>query len=222
MRKFNRQAELWKEVVQVLSPDRLEPYLTAAEEESGLALDLYRWNQEISGELFKVISVFETTLRVSLAGVLEAKYGQAWFRSESFARSLGPKGQKYGARGDLEAVRRKAKVEKEFISRLSFAFWEELLTSKHVGRLWDSNPGKELLAAYESIGFSRTQLLAAINRVRRIRNKIAHHEPVYASDLQSVFIDLQRMISARSKEVGDLLVAKRKVSRILARNPLSN
>lgn len=220
MRKFNRQADLWKEIVQALSPERLEPYLNSAKQDKNLALDLYRWNQEISGELFKVISVFETTLRVSLAGVLEAKYGQEWFRSESFARSLGPKGQKYGARGDLEAVQRKAKVKKEFVSRLSFAFWEELLTSKHVGRLWDSSPGKNLLSAYDSIGFSRPELVAAINRVRRIRNKIAHHEPIYASDLQSVFGDLNRMISATSTELNALLVATRKISRVLARNPI--
>lgn len=222
MRKFNRQAALWKEILEALSPDRLEPYLNSAKQDRYLALALYRWNQEISGELFKVISVFETTLRVSLAGVLEARYGQEWFRSESFARSLGPTGQKYGARGDLEAVRRKAKVQKEFVSRLSFAFWEELLTSKHVGRLWDSAPGKNLLSVYESSGFSRTQLLAAINRVRRIRNRIAHHEPIYTADLQSVFGDLTRMIGATSSELNDWLVAKRKISRVLSRNPLNN
>jgi hypothetical protein len=65
------------------------------------------------------------------------------------------------------------------VAELSFGFWIGLLANRYHQSLWVPT----LQHAFPRFGGRRTQLHGDLERLRKLRNRAAHHEPIFARNL---------------------------------------
>ena len=193
-----------------LSPARLGPYEAAAKTQCDAdpsALQLYIWNAQVSGAFLTPMHICEVAIRNAIAEALEPLYGPRWPWAPGFEQSLPTPRSGYSPRQDVFNARRMAHTVGKVIPELKFMFWQGMFTSRHDFRVWDH----QLLKVFP--GLDRTQSIAGLRKgiyddldqIRLLRNRIAHHEPIFtrnlADDLQRVY----RVIDYRSSATGDWL-----------------
>ncbi len=155
-----------------LSRERLTKYIGWAGGELYQAVRLYERNTALSEALYGVIQGLEVELRNSFHESLCSFVGREdWYDFLHFERweldSI-QKAKTAAARGSGFA--RPGKV----IAELTLGFWVGLTASLYEKRLW-------VPCLYKAFPFKRVnrrELYAKLDDVRRLRNRIAHHEPI--------------------------------------------
>ncbi|MEV6306425.1 hypothetical protein AB0M02_43945 [Actinoplanes sp. NPDC051861] len=160
------------------SPERLEPYLGAADGDLDVALDLYAWNADLSADLSTTIGHVEVLLRNAIHQNLtewsEERFGEPkWFLDPG--HRLQPR-----AVQDIAAARRRAtrsgrpETPGRVVAELSFGFWRFLLANHYDGTLW-----RETLYRAFPGQARRRPIHDAAAVLHLCRNRLAHHEPVF-------------------------------------------
>ena len=168
-----------------LSSDRMATYERATGD-AGQALRLYLWNAEVAGALLTPLHVCEVVMRNTVSDALGAVYGERWPWSASFERSLPSSQAGYSPRRDLVASRRSAETVGQVVTELKFVFWQRMFSSRHDGRLWTRQLRRVLPhAAVDDVALLRGQIYRGLEQLRGLRNRIAHHEPVFHRDLRA-------------------------------------
>ncbi|WP_191002388.1 hypothetical protein [Cupriavidus pauculus] len=170
----------------------METYEAACQvvgDESPAALELYAWNAKVSGALMPPLHVCEVTVRNAVADVLEAIYGPLWPWSATFERSL-PAGPMATA---LRQARDGCSSAGKVIPELSFHFWQRMFTSRYDVRLWQPHLLRVFpnLDAGKPVCQLRQAIYGDLEQVRKLRNRISHHEPIFMRDLTE---DFQRIV----------------------------
>lgn len=208
-----------------LSPARLAPYEAAAQT-AGLepreALTLYLWNTQVCAALLAPLHFCEVVLRNAAAEALGAIHGPRWPWNSGFERSL-PRhtSSGYSALADLQAVRNKAETPGHAVAELKFVFWEKLFTSRHDVRIWNSQLKKVLpnLGADQSIADHRRQIFESVSALRRLRNRIAHHEPIHSRNLGEDYDRIQHLITARCRTSAQWMLNRERTLAIISAKP---
>lgn len=207
----------------VLSAPRFATYLQARGGDRARALALYRWNIEVSSAFLVPLHVLEVTLRNAIVEAIEGVHGGTWPWSAGFIRSLpNPSAPNYSPTRDLQALCGKHQTAGKIIADLKFVFWEKMLTARHEGRLWRNSFHVVFPNAPQVLGGSsqnRADLRNAVEEIRKLRNRIAHHEPIFNRALHH---DLERIIRAvrwRCDTTADWLVGIDPVAPLLAKVP---
>ncbi|WP_019406868.1 hypothetical protein [Stutzerimonas stutzeri] len=178
-----------------LSPARMATYEAAAgapADDDLSALELYAWNAEVSGALLAPLHLCEVVIRNAVADALEAVYGQSWPWSATFERSLPDPLLGYSPRRDLQTARRSAPTPGKVIPELKFVFWQKMFTSRYDTRLWEANLQRVLpnMNPTLTIAARRQLIYNELEQLRKLRNRIAHHEPIFtrrlADDYQKI------------------------------------
>lgn len=207
-----------------LSAARVSTYLRASGGDLEAAVELYRWNAAVSAALWESIGHAEVVLRNALHGALRARHlakgrpGQ-WY--DDPARELDSH-----ARDDIATAIRRTRAgvsppAGKVVAELSFGFWRYLLAKRYTAGLWPA-----LRPAFPFLGGSDRRLLEApVATVHRLRNRVAHHEPVLAEDLTAVHADVLTIVGAvdpalRSWVAGDSRVLALVVLRPAGDHPL--
>lgn len=165
------------------------------------ALNFYEWNARISAAFLFPQQVCEVTTRNAAAGVLEQVFGPHWPWCTSFERNLPNPQRAYSMRSDLLNARAKGGSPQtgKVVAELAFKFWVNIFSARFDQRLWNSY----ILSAfpYLPVGFTATQarlhIHTELDQVRRLRNRIAHHEPIFARNLQDDYARLRNLIAWR-------------------------
>jgi hypothetical protein len=164
----------------LLSTDRFATYLDASHRDPARALRLYCWNAEVSAALWGPFHVLEVTLRNALHGSLAHWAGRPdWWRSGQVPLR-GDHPQRL--RDAITTARRNhgsAATTGHVVAELGFGFWIGLLANRCHQSLWVP----ALHDAFPRLDGRRTQLHAGLERLCKLRNRTAHHEPVFARDL---------------------------------------
>jgi len=194
-----------------LSAVRIRTYETAVGtlNDAGLsALNLYLWNAQISGALLVPLHLCEVVIRNAVADALEHKYGNCWPWSSGFETSLPSPATGYSPRQDLINARRHAHAVDKIIPELKFAFWQNMFTSRHDHRLWKTHLSRIMpgLNVTKPINDLRKMIYDALEDVRRLRNRIAHHEPVFSRNLAQDFSRMAQLIAYRSAVTADWML----------------
>ena len=186
------------------------------------ALALYAWNAQICGALLPPLHICEVVVRNAVADAFEATHGARWPWNPGFERSL-PRQLSPGYNGlsDLQAVRNKVKTTGQVIAELKFVFWEKTFTSRHDSRIWEPQLMRVLpnLDADKTVAQHRKLIFDDLNQVRRLRNRIAHHEPIFARNLLDDFRTIQRLIEARCQVSADWMVSQQRVIDLIRSKP---
>ncbi len=179
----------------ILSAPRFATYLKATGNDRTQALELYSWNLQISSAFLVPLHVLEVAVRNAIVEAIEAVHGGTWPWTQGFIRSLpNPKRPTYSPARDLDICARQNDTAGKVVAELKFVFWETMLTSRHQGRLWSDHFFTVFPDAPRGVtsGQRRSELRDNIEHIRRLRNRIAHHEPIFTRDRQ---LDLDKLLA---------------------------
>lgn len=195
------------ETINTISSDRLNSYrnyfnLTSDEE----CLGLYLWNDALSASFFKLISIFEVALRNSIHRELSHQFNahrqqghvfdNDWYEYLITQNQLKPKTVKLirnvthlpsrGRRRTQPVPKNPVPTPGKVIAAQSFGFWGFLIndTSLNGSIDWQSALFNGLKGhfALHSTYWSQNALddfLMRLSQVNELRNRIAHHEPIW-------------------------------------------
>lgn len=162
----------------VIGSSRLGPYLLETGDQA-TALRLYSWNIEASTSILGASSALDVGVRNAMHRVLAAHWGrEPWW--EVAPLRANESDQIRDAVGFLDRRRGKGQWSAgHLVAELRASFWEGLLVNRYHRGLWEP----ALRRAFPSFTGRRGDLHARLERLRLLRNRAAHHEPVHARDL---------------------------------------
>lgn len=191
----------------LLSPPRFGTYLRAASGDRNKAMELYCWNTQVSAALYVMVQFFELAVRNAAVETLEAEFGPNWHLSAGFVKTLRAPRRGYQPREDLTSCAARLPTAGKVVAELKFAFWQGLFVKGQQARVWDTQfasvfPGytKRLIVAQV-----RAHVYEQIEAVRRLRNRVAHHEPIFRRDLSEDRDRIREMVQWRRPRVAQWL-----------------
>jgi hypothetical protein len=148
--------------------------------------------------LFWPLHGVEISLRNAMADRIYDKYGNDWYDQLATL--------KRGKKGALNAEAEKVEKAKQtlikdgetpghdsIVASISFGFWEGLLKPEYELLLW-----KEHGMFSELFPESRDATFKKINQIKRLRNNIAHHEPIFvhwpSKQFRNLFSDFKKIV----------------------------
>jgi len=156
------------------------PYLDGAAGNKAAALGLYEWSARTSSAAFEIVGHLEVLLRNTLDRCLrrhfrEDQSGIPWFLLPT------PGGEH--VENAVTTVRERLRPQRkesrhQIIAGLSFGFWSGLLGPKYE-ELWRDC----LHEAFPNSSGKRKQVAVAVERVRKFRNRLAHHDSTINVDV---------------------------------------
>lgn len=207
-------------MVALLTVDRLQSYLIARGDDIEGALNLYRWNTEISSALFSTLSDVEIAFRNSIDREIQdmnVTLGNqdSWFDSPSVIMPAYRRKNLERARASL-AVGGKSITHSNIVSELSFGFWRSFLTKQYKDTLWR----KALRFAFpHSPSRQPEYIFTRVRHLHVLRNRIAHHEPIHNRDIARDYQTCIEVLNAISPIIAAWSAENSRVLEVLAEKP---
>lgn len=195
-----------------ISQERLSPYCHSEDEDDLCAFARYAWNMALSESLYPTLQGLEITLRNSVHKAATDAFGtDFWFDSETgILKNLEQKKVK-GAKEKLEREN-KSITSGRIVAELNFGFWTSLFNSRYEQVLWP----KMLKATFPKVPRrrrNRKYLLNRLDRIRHLRNRVFHYEPIWH------WKDLSQQHDELLKAVGWISPALRRTLAVMDRFP---
>jgi hypothetical protein len=175
--RFQYTDEAISAIEKSLSPERLAGYIALAKGDKRLAVRLYERNTSLSEALYGVIQGLEISLRNALDRALAKELGRPdWYDQIAWEDK------------ELESIQKakenittwgKTVTPGRVIAELTLGFWVQLTARKYEKALW-----VKYLHRVFPLKLSRKVLFQRLDNIKNLRNRIAHHEPIIARDLQ--------------------------------------
>ncbi len=177
----------------LISVERFGTYVTACNRDRQQAAELYRWTGEIAGALLIDFRHLEVLFRNTIHNALVAHHsslnsrpaGAQWFENPSWVRHHWWDNH---AQNALDTAMRRAGHRHRsnprpsaVVSELNFGFWRYVVSERYEQSFW--------MPALDHANWSipgstapkrRTRLETNIRVLHKLRNRIAHHEPIFA------------------------------------------
>lgn len=208
-------------VRQALSSPRVSTYenaVTLASTDDPLALDLYAWNSLAAGALLAPLHVCEVVIRNAVSDAITFVYGNNWPWSYGFELSLPA-----GRLKELKEARDKQGVTTtgKLIPELTFSFWQSMFTSRHDVRIWQPYIDRVLPNLPPSLPphKKRSLVYQELDAVRALRNRIAHHEPIFLRNLSDDYQKIIEVIGFRCQLTAAWLDQYQTAKEIIAKKP---
>lgn len=181
------------------SESRFNAYLFAMNLDRTGALALYSLNLRVSAELFAWLGFLEVALRNALVRALTpGQMAQDFDPFLAIWADLTPPARASYLNAKQRLINQGKPVTLNgILTELPFSFWRYLTSSRYQNTLWSSHlrfafPGlwpQRRLAVYE-----------VIERAVLLRNRIAHHEPIFNRHLGQDLAQMQQLIGWISPE----------------------
>ncbi len=211
------------DIEQFLSKERLNAYKLQDEDESHIILKRYLWNLELCSAFYVPLHAFEIGFRNYLYLAIAEHYGEDWLTKENMLTQ-------YEENSVIEAVKQLKKRNEltlpgKIIAELTLGFWASLLHRKYINSL-PTTPSHALFwpmcikKAFPYIEKSNRNLRYISVRVedlRKFRNRIFHHEPIWKMNLKRINMELKEAISWFYKDYNDTFCIDR-VDEIMNKN----
>ena len=185
----------------VISAPRFARYLRARRNDPQAALELYRWNMEVSAAFMVPLHLCEVAMRNGVIEAILQVHGPNWPRKKGFIQSLPRPSdpRQYDPARNLAQVAARHMTNGKVVADLNFAFWEKLFTAGQESRLWlphfrSTFPGAPPGTPISSL---RQTAFNQLQRVRQLRNRIAHHEPIFARVLTEDYQRISELVTWR-------------------------
>ena len=163
-------------LIDPVSSELLEPYRRANPQSDASSFAAYVWNITLSKSLYPALNCFEISLRNSVHAAGTRQFGtEFWFggrlrqdeadRVNSLRFRLNFYGNKNPSAGDL-------------VSGLSLGFWVSLFKGQYERILWPRLL-PDVFPHAPRRQRARKGISKRVDRIRRLRNRGFHHEPVW-------------------------------------------
>lgn len=207
----------------VISSPRFATYLREARSDRVKALKLYCWNAEVSSAFYIMLQFCEIAVRNAAVEAVEAEFGANWHLSRGFRYTLPVfrNGRGYQPGADLAECAARLPTAGKVVAELKLAFWQYLFVKGQDKRLWEPHfdrvfPGRDTSL---TIGKARHTVHQDVEKVRYFRNRVAHHEPIFARKLDEDQARIDKLIHWRRPSTADWLTGVERVSELLAARP---
>ncbi|MDT3329454.1 Abi family protein [Microbacterium sp. KSW-18] len=219
-----------KAVFNALPRERIRFYLEASSRNPYEALRRYDWNSKLSSALFETIGHFEVDLRTTIDAALTERHifkkrSGDWLDNahDELSERAGEALAK--AREDAIANRRTGHGDHQsgrghVIAELNFSFWRRLLD-----RRYEQSHGSAIMRRYPDLrrlgttNADMSPLRDLVEPIYALRNRIAHHEPVWRLSWRQRNEDMLRLIRASSPELASWVEKKCRLGEVAAMNP---
>lgn len=211
-------------VTVIISSQRISTYENATggkKPDSLEALDLYAWNADVSGALLIPLHICEVAIRNAVAEAIEQVYGNRWAWSSGFERSLPNPTRGFSPKKDLINARLNQRTIGKVIPELKFAFWQSIFTSRHDQRFWTPYLASLFpnMDASKSIQERRKLIYDELEQIRRLRNRIAHHEPIFTRNLADDYQKILSLVNYRCAVTAKWLDEHQRAAEIISMKP---
>jgi hypothetical protein len=173
---------------EVISSGRLSTYLRRTHFNARRALELYEWNVCAGAALYPILQVNEIALRNAVNAALVHTFGPSWPKSGGFLRAL-PGKERSVFDGEIRKLQNKLRGAPvstgDVVAARTYWFWTFLCTARFQERLW--NRAFTLAFPNAPPRMDREIVYRRADAVRRMRNRIAHHEPLLRFDLPGAY-----------------------------------
>lgn len=199
-----------------LSTARMSTYDLAVVAGGKSALDLYAWNAEVSGALLGPLHLCEIVIRNAVSDALTTVYQQNWPWNPSFERSL-----PHQRKNELIAARNRHPNTGKVIPDLTFFFWQNMFSNRHFGRIWDPH----IQRIFPNLGVQlpnqqkRIHIHDELDAIRELRNRIAHHEPIFNRNLLMDYQKIVDLVMLRCPVTAQWLIANQTFTTVLGKKP---
>jgi hypothetical protein len=157
-----------------VSAVRLQRYIAIGGGDTAHALRLYMWNTALSESLYGPLQGIEITLRNKIDERLTTFYGSQWYDNPRIGIQFAQQRQINDAKSSLQ-FQRKPLDHSRMIAELNFGFWVGLL-GRQYENLWRSQLRQIFINTPSPL--LRKDAHKALNEIRFLRNRIAHHEAI--------------------------------------------
>lgn len=175
----------FSEFEKVMSSKRMSRYVNSCGGDTRKGMKLYRMNLHLAEEMFTIISCYEVALRNAIDRIMVASNGSDWLRD-----AIMPGGM-FDDRKFRNTTRIMKKAYEELIangkysnskmlSSMEFGVWkymysgpQYLATGRHLLNVFPNKPKSTRAFQYNNL-----YIFNELDSVNRLRNRIAHHEPV--------------------------------------------
>lgn len=209
------------QVVKWLGEPRFRAYLEKANRQHSDAVSLYNWNAEISAAFLEVIYHLEVLMRNAIdqqfpatdpASPISIPAGGVWLcdakvltdeSREKVNEAIGrlQRGGKRPTRGRV-------------VASLSFGFWQALFSSVYE-ELWR----RSLSGAFPNGNGKRREIANLVGPILHFRNRIAHHEAIFSSNLLGQHDRILCLAGAIDREAEGYIGSLSRVERLLREKP---
>jgi hypothetical protein len=164
-----------------LSSPRLTRYLALSNQDLARAIALHNWNTKLGSALNLPLQLFELSFRNSLDTQLATRFGVAWYDVQMNHFNAKTQSQIQAAKDQLTKQSRPHNPPC-IIAQFTFGFWLTLLTRRLETNFWV--PALHRSFPHAPIPVNRANIHSSVDKIRWLRNRIAHHEPVYTRNLE--------------------------------------
>ena len=200
-----------------LSPERLARYLNEAGGNQIAAMALYEWNMAASEAFYSPLQNLEIVLRNTLGNALRQQYGAHWYLHGGVPPLLYPLPDMLNA-ARTELTRRGIPFEHgRILAELNFGFWAGVLSSRYETPLW--RPIFHGAFVNRPPHFKRKDVHEPVERLRKFRNRIAHHEPIHDRNLASDYAEILTIVSWISPYMTTWIDETNRVADVLSARP---
>jgi len=181
-----------------LSAARLKRYMAASGSVLEDAVKLYRWNAELAAAFYEPLQMWEVLLRNRCDRFLRWKY-RNWAYDRRFLGVLKGRDRK---RLEEAIERQESKRQTKpaaldpITADLSAGFWVSLFTKRYEVPFGWRNNLRRVTPHTRTI--SRADWHSVCDRLLDLRNRIAHHEPIFHRPLTALANELDEAIAAMS------------------------
>ncbi len=204
-----------------LSVERLGPYEHVCDHDLGRAMALYAWNSSISAAFYEALGLLEIVLRNALHEQLTIWHARRhrqghWYDDPTALLEAHRRQDISDARARLQHDR-KIVIPGRMVAELTFGFWRYLLSRRYETTLWTPM----LRHAFPNLRpAQRAKVYTPVNDLVRLRNRIAHHEPIHNRPLEQMYADLLRVAGYLDSDVRTWIQERSPVPRLLLSRPV--
>lgn len=107
------------------------------------------------------------------------------------------------------------------IPELKFVFWQKMFTGRHDTRIWNQHLWRVMpnLDPAKPVAALRQAIYGDLERVRQLRNRIAHHEPIFSRVLMDDYQTILTLVTYRCTITAAWLDSKQTTTATIATKP---
>lgn len=188
------------EIERSFSQPRLEKYGPPGTQRTELIV-AYFWNLALSEALISPLAIVEVALRNAIDQNLSIHFNRTDWQLESGFLHYKQLREYAYAIGKVEESRA-ALTPGKIVAELNFGFWTSMLHSGYHPKAWNLNQGAVLRATFpgKPAQIHRADIYDQFTRIRLLRNRVMHHEPI----AHGLMVSVQRRQRAQIWPIRDI------------------
>lgn len=209
------------QVAKWLGEPRFRAYLEASDGQHDRAVALYNWNAEISAAFLEILYHLEILFRNAIDRQFPASAGDVpitilkpdvWLCDPAILTDESRE-KVNDAIGRLQRERKRP-TRGRVIASLSFGFWQALFSGVYE-ELWRTT----LSEAFPNGDGKRREIANLSGPILHFRNRIAHHEAIFSSDLDRRHGQILKLAGIVDSEAEHYIAALSRVKKLLLEMP---